>query len=70
MNATLAPSDANFKAIALPRITSYNVCYTKLLRIEVPYIRGQIGANLDVATRKKYVSNIVFGALHKTEINK
>ncbi|HCK24743.1 MAG TPA: TetR family transcriptional regulator [Bacteroides graminisolvens] len=38
--------------------------------IEVPYIRGQIGANLDVATRKKYVSNIVFGALHKTEINK
>ena len=38
--------------------------------IEVPYIRGQIGANLDVATRKKYVSNIVFVALHKTEINK
>jgi AcrR family transcriptional regulator len=38
--------------------------------IEVPYIRGQIGANLDVATRKKYVSNIVFGAQHKTEINK
>lgn len=26
--------------------------------IEVPYIRGQIGANLDVATRKKYVSTL------------
>lgn len=33
--------------------------------IEVPYIRGQIGANIDAETRKKYVSNIVFGALHK-----
>lgn len=36
--------------------------------IEVPYIRGQIGADLDDATRNKYVSNIVFGALHRTEI--
>ena len=34
--------------------------------IEVPYIRGRIGIGLDVETRKKYVSNIVFGALHKT----
>ena len=34
--------------------------------IEVPYIRGRIGMGLDVDTRKKYVSNIVFGALHKT----
>ena len=36
--------------------------------IEVPYIRGHIGANLDMETRKKYVANIVFGALHRTEI--
>ncbi|WP_455585760.1 TetR/AcrR family transcriptional regulator [Bacteroides sp.] len=36
--------------------------------IEVPYIRGHIGANMDIATRKKYVANIVFGALHRTEI--
>ena len=36
--------------------------------IEVPYIRGSIGAHLDEATRKKYVANIVFGALHRTEI--
>ena len=35
--------------------------------IEVPYIRGRIGAGLDVETRKKYVSNIVFGALRKTD---
>lgn len=32
--------------------------------IEVPYIRGQIGANLDDATRDRYVARIVFGALH------
>lgn len=37
--------------------------------IEVPYIRGQIGANLSMENRKKYVANIVFGALHRTEIN-
>jgi len=37
--------------------------------IEVPYIRGQLGRNLDVATRKKYVTNIVFGALYRKEIN-
>ena len=36
--------------------------------IEVPYIRGQIGAHLDDNTRDRYVSRIVFGALHKTEI--
>ena len=36
--------------------------------IEVPYIRGHIGAHLDEDTRNKYVSNIVFGALHRTEI--
>ena len=34
--------------------------------IEVPYIRGHIGAHLDEETRNKYVSNIVFGALHRT----
>ena len=37
--------------------------------IEVPYIRGHIGANLDMETRKRYVANIVFGAQHRTEIN-
>jgi AcrR family transcriptional regulator len=33
--------------------------------IEVPYIRGQVGAHLNKEQRKEYVSNIVFGALHK-----
>ena len=36
--------------------------------IEVPYIRGHIGAKLDDETRDKYVVNLVFGALHRTEI--
>lgn len=36
--------------------------------IEVPYIRGNIGAHLDEETRNEYVANIVFGALHRTEI--
>ncbi len=36
--------------------------------IEVPYIRGQVGAYLDADTRKKYVASIVFGALRKTNI--
>ncbi len=36
--------------------------------IEVPYIRGQVGANLDMETRKRYVANIVFGALRRTNI--
>ncbi|MCI1646905.1 MAG: TetR/AcrR family transcriptional regulator [Bacteroides sp.] len=35
--------------------------------IEVPYIRGHIGANLDDETRNKYVIHIVFGALHRTK---
>ena len=35
--------------------------------IEVPYIRGHIGAKLDDATRDKYVVNLVFGALHRTK---
>ena len=34
--------------------------------IEVPYIRGHIGAKLDDETRDKYVVNLVFGALHST----
>jgi len=38
--------------------------------IEVPYIRGNVGSNLDVITRKKYVANIVFGALRRTDSNK
>jgi len=33
--------------------------------IEVPYIRGQIGANLDMETKKRYVSNLVFGSLRR-----
>lgn len=35
--------------------------------IEVPYIRGCVGVGLDMESRKKYVANIVFGALRKTE---
>lgn len=35
--------------------------------IEVPYIRGRIGEGLDLSTKKKYVANIVFGALHTTK---
>ncbi len=34
--------------------------------IEVPYIRGHIGAKLDDETRDKYVVNLVFGVLHRT----
>ena len=34
--------------------------------IEVPYIRGHIGAKLDDETRDKYVVNLVFCALHRT----
>ncbi|WP_291529499.1 TetR/AcrR family transcriptional regulator [Bacteroides sp. UBA939] len=33
--------------------------------IEVPYIRGNIGANLTDEERDKYVVNIVFGALRR-----
>lgn len=33
--------------------------------IEVPYIRGYIGADLDSETLNENVVNIVFGALHK-----
>ncbi len=36
--------------------------------IEVPYIRGQIGPDLDDETRDRYVVSLVFGALHKTDI--
>lgn len=35
--------------------------------IEVPYIRGHIGAKLTDEQRDKYVVNIVFGALHRKE---
>lgn len=37
--------------------------------IEVPYIRGQIGAGLDLDLRRQYVQNIVFGALRRKENN-
>lgn len=33
--------------------------------IEVPHIRGQIGADLDVESRKQFVADMVLGALHK-----
>ncbi|MDR0938591.1 MAG: TetR/AcrR family transcriptional regulator [Mediterranea sp.] len=36
--------------------------------IEVPYIRGHIGADLDEETKDKYVTNIVFGALRRKNI--
>jgi AcrR family transcriptional regulator len=36
--------------------------------IEVPYIRGQIGAGLDEEIKVKYVTNIVFGALHRKQV--
>lgn len=35
--------------------------------IEVPYIRGHIGAALDDEMRDRYAESIVFGALHKIE---
>lgn len=35
--------------------------------IEVPFIRGQIGADIEYNKRKKYIANIVFGALHKKQ---
>ena len=35
--------------------------------VEVPYIRGHIGAHLDAATRKRYVADIIYGALHKSK---
>lgn len=35
--------------------------------IEVPYIRGQIGENLDDETSKKYVTKIIYGALRKMD---
>ncbi len=36
--------------------------------IEVPYIRGHIGRELTLETRKRYVANIVFSALRRKEI--
>lgn len=36
--------------------------------IEVPYIRGHIGRELSMETRKRYVANIVFAALRRNEI--
>lgn len=35
--------------------------------IEVPYIRGQIGEDLDDETSQKYVTNIIYGALRRKE---
>ncbi|MCD8165217.1 MAG: TetR/AcrR family transcriptional regulator [Bacteroides sp.] len=35
--------------------------------IEVPYIRGKIGADLSIEDKKRYVTNIVFGAIYRTE---
>ncbi|MDR0972778.1 MAG: TetR/AcrR family transcriptional regulator [Prevotellaceae bacterium] len=50
------------------RMVAYIIHYC-IKGLEVPYIRGKIGENLDVDTRKKAVANIVFGALHKQEPN-
>ncbi|MCK9159170.1 MAG: TetR/AcrR family transcriptional regulator [Bacteroidaceae bacterium] len=36
--------------------------------IEVPYIRGSIGSGIDDNKKKEIVTNIVFGALHRTNI--
>lgn len=33
--------------------------------IEVPFIRGQVGADIKYENRKEYIANIVFGALGK-----
>lgn len=35
--------------------------------VEVPYIRGHIGANLDDETRGRYVATIVYGALRRNK---
>lgn len=40
-----------------------NILHYCIKGIEVPYIRGQIGEDLDDETSWRYVSNIVFGAL-------
>ena len=45
----------------------FEIMHYCLKGIEVPYIRGRIGADLDMETRKEYVANIVFGALRKTK---
>ena len=37
--------------------------------IEVPYIRGQIGPNLDDMTRDRYIKRLVFGALRRRSSN-
>ena len=39
--------------------------------VEVPFIRGQIGANIEYETRKRYIANIILGALNNnTNLNK
>lgn len=35
--------------------------------IEVPFIRGQIGANIEYRSRKEYIMKIIFGALKRKE---
>lgn len=35
--------------------------------IEVPFIRGQIGANIEYRSRKEYIMKIIFGALNRKE---
>ncbi|MDR0893609.1 MAG: TetR/AcrR family transcriptional regulator [Mediterranea sp.] len=45
-----------------------NLLHYCLKGIEVPYIRGQIGEGLDDETTDRYVTNIVFGALHRKQI--
>ena len=46
-----------------------NIVHYCVKGIEVPYISGHLGRNLDAEVRKKYVTNLVYGALQRKEIN-
>lgn len=37
--------------------------------VEVPFIRGQIGVNMDAKSKKRLVTEIIFGALQKNNTN-
>ncbi|WP_353330302.1 TetR/AcrR family transcriptional regulator [Bacteroides sedimenti] len=47
-----------------------NIIHYCVKGVEVPYIRGRLGHNLDPATRKRYVTKIVYNALCRKEISK
>lgn len=46
-----------------------NIIHYCVKGVEVPYIRGRLGHNLDPETRKKYVTNIVYNALCRKDVN-